>query len=159
MSGPYPPPPHGQFVPLPTQPWHGHLTPVPAMPPPGWGRLVVECSYHPMAMLFAATGPNVVVDGVHRGSTWGSTVLDLPAGQHHLHVHTRYLGQFGRADAPLVVAPGQLVHLYYRAPLTIFQRGRLGPTEQRSAGVGMLVAILGSAVLVVLLVLLIALVG
>jgi hypothetical protein len=128
-----------------------------AAPPPGWARLVVDCSYNAMGFLLAATGPSVVVDGQHRGSTWGPTVVDLPPGPHHLHVHTRYLGQTGRADLALSLAPGQIAHLYYRAPHTVLSRGRLGPTPQHTGGAVMAVGILASAILVVLLVVVIAL--
>ncbi len=168
MSGPYGPPQqfpaHPGGPPFPAQPYgFGPSAPraygPPAVPPPGWGRLIVECSYTPMAFLLAATGPSVIVDGQHRGSAWGRTVVDLPAGNHHLHVHTRYMGQIGKADAGVHLAPGQLVHLYYRSPLTVFSKGRLGPTPQRSAGMGTIVGIMATSVLVVLLVVLIASTG
>ena len=145
MSGPYP-----RWQPAP---------PFPPFPPLGWARLVVDCSYNPLGVVMAAAGPSVYVDGAYRGWTWGATVVDLPAGQHHLHVHTRYLGQIGKADLVVSMAPGQVTHLYYRAPATVFSKGRLAPVPHRSGGARLAIGILASSVLVVLLVVAIALGG
>jgi hypothetical protein len=149
VSHPYgqPPGPHPQGYP----PHAMGALPI----PPGMGRLVVDCSYTPLAFLLAASGPAVVVDGQQRGFQWGQTVVDLPPGQHHLHVHTRYMSQIGKADTTVSVGPGQVVQLYYRAPLTVFSAGALGPTPQSSPGMGAMIAIIAVPIVLVLLVILV----
>lgn len=145
------PPPHGGPAPWQQPGWR----PWPVVPAPGWARLVVDCSYN--ALFLLPTGLTIMVDGQRRASSWGRTVVDLPPGPHHLHVHAQVLGRVGKVDTELSLAPGEIVHLYYRAPLNIFSPGRLGPTPQRAAGAVLAALIL--AVLVVGGVLVIALVS
>ncbi|HEY0641459.1 MAG TPA: hypothetical protein VGD67_27840 [Pseudonocardiaceae bacterium] len=125
-------------------------------PQPGWGRIVVDCSYTSLSFLLAATGPTVMVDGQPRGWQWGATVIDVPAGTHHVHAHTRYMGQIGKADASVPVGPGQLVTMYYRAPLTVFSKGRFTGAPQSAPGMGAMIALVAVPIAVVLLVVLIA---
>jgi hypothetical protein len=49
------------------------------------------------------------------------------------------------------VNPGQIVELEYRVPLWTFSRGALGPPPQRYNGVGVTVAIMAAAVLLVII--------
>jgi hypothetical protein len=123
-------PPHGP-------PYGGY----PAGQPPAMGRLVVHTSYNPMAFLFALTGPKVTLNGQPTNVRWGAASFDLPAGNHHLRVATRYLGDFGPADLPVAVHPGQQTTVYYRPPATIGMKGSLGFTPQKTRGMSAVMVI------------------
>jgi hypothetical protein len=121
--------------------------------PPPMGRLVVDSSYNPMAFMFALTGPKVTLDGRPASVKWGQTPFDLPAGNHHLRVATRYLGDFGPAELPVAVYPGQQTTVYYRPPATIGMKGSLGFSPQKTRGMSVIMVINVVAVLLVIIML------
>jgi hypothetical protein len=84
---------------------------------------------------------------------WGRTVLPLTAGQYLVHVYVPYFfpRRVGPADYTVAVNPGQIVELEYRVPLRTFSRGALGPPPQRYNGVGVTVAIMAAAVLLMII--------
>ena len=133
-----------------TNPYYGQ----PAGPP--MGRLVVDSSYNPMAFLLALTGPRVTINGQPTPVKWGQAPFDLPAGNYHLRVSTRYLGDFGPAELPVTVYPGQLVTVYYRPPVTMGMKGALGfqPVKTRGMGAVVWIYVIGFIALVVALTLL-----
>jgi hypothetical protein len=106
---------------------------------PQMGRLVVDSSYNPMAFLLALTGPRVTLNGQPASVKWGQAPFDLPAGTYHLRVSTRYLGDFGPAEVPVTVYPGQLVTVYYRPPVAIGMKGSLGFQPVKTRGMGVFV--------------------
>lgn len=105
------------------------------------GRLLVHSSYNKMAFLFAVTGPKVTINGQPMSVRWGEAPFDLPAGNYHVRVATRYLGDFGPADLPVAVYPGQLTTVYYRPPAAMFMKGSLGFHPQPTRGMAAAVAI------------------
>lgn len=143
--GPYPPGPPGSYPPPPAPPappQGGYPPPGPypqpgpqPFPPPGLGRLVVNCSHFALSWQLAMTGPSVNVDNSEVGRSWGSTTVDLPPGTHRLHVHTRYLGQRGKAGLDVALAPGQVVTVYYDAPVSAFSKGTLSLTPPIGKGI------------------------
>ena len=122
----------------------------PAGPPPAVGRLVVDCSYNPLAFLLALTGPRVTINGHPTKVRWGQTPFDLPAGHYHLRVSTRYMGDFGPAELPVAVYPGQLVTVYYRPPATIGMSGALGFQPQKTRGMGVSMALNVAAIVLLI---------
>jgi hypothetical protein len=105
------------------------------------GRLVVDSSYNPMAFMLGLTGPRVTINGQPASVKWGQAPFDLPAGNYHLRVSTRYLGDFGPAELPVAVYPGQLVTVYYRPPATIGMKGSLGFQPQKTRGMSTIMVI------------------
>jgi hypothetical protein len=105
------------------------------------GRLVVDSSHNPMAFIFALTGPKVTLNGQPTSIRWGQTPFDLPAGNYHVRVCTRYLGEFGPAELPVAVYPGQLTTVYYRPPATVGMKGSLGFSPQKTRGMSAVMAI------------------
>jgi len=84
---------------------------------------------------------------------WGRTVLPLTAGQYLVHAFVPYFfpRRVGLADYTVAVNPGQIVDLEYRVPLWTFSRRSLGPPPQRYNGVGVTVAIMAAAVLLMII--------
>ena len=72
---------------------------------------------------------------------WGQTPFDLPAGNYHLRVCVRYLGEFGPAELPVAVYPGQLTTAYYRPPAAVGMKGSLGFSPQKTRGMSTLMTI------------------
>lgn len=125
MTPPYgPQPPYGPPPQGPQPPYGG----------PPMGRLVVHTSYNKMAFLFAITGPKVMINGQPASVRWGEAPFDLPAGNYHLRVSTRYLGDFGPAELPVAVYPGQQTTVYYRPPAAIGMKGGIGFQPQQTRG-------------------------
>lgn len=107
------------------------------------GRLVVDSSYHPMGFGFALIGPKVTINGHPVKVPWGQAPFDLPAGNYHVHVAaSRVIGDFGPAELPVTIHPGQLVTLYYRPPVMVGMKGSLGFQPARTRGMGAVVAVL-----------------
>ena len=119
-------------------------------PPPAMGRLVVESSYNPMAFMLAMTGPKVTINGQPANVKWGQAPFDLPAGNYHVRVSTRYLGDFGPAELPVAVYPGQLTTVYYRPPATVGMKGALGFQPQKTRGMSVIMALNLIAVVIVI---------
>ena len=120
-------------------------------PPPGMGRLLVDTSYFPLAFILGLTGPTIAINGQPRPMRWGQVPIDLPPGQYHLHVHTRYITDLGPAEAVLPVTEGQTTPVFYRAPAVMFVKGALGPVPQKTPGMAATWIIFGVAALMVFL--------
>jgi hypothetical protein len=110
-------------------------------PPEG---IAVTTRYSPMTWVFAFVKPKVIVNGREMPTAgWGRTIVPAPPGQYHVHVHTPYFvpSRVGPADFTLIVAPGQLVELEYKAPVWTFGPGSLGPPPQTYYGQSAIIAI------------------
>jgi hypothetical protein len=124
-------PPYSQY---PNQPASGG--------PGGYGGegdgVALTLKYFPLAFMLSFFKPVVTVNGQPYQVPWNRrTVLPLPPGQYHIHVHTPYLipTQIGKADLPVNVGGGQPIELEYRAPLFVFSPGSLGTPPQKYNGV------------------------
>ncbi|MEV6599685.1 hypothetical protein AB0M36_22925 [Actinoplanes sp. NPDC051346] len=108
----------------------------PAYPPHPGGAVAVTLKHHPIAFLLGLFKPVVEINGHRVTDAWGRTVVPLPPGQHHVHVHVPYLlpTRIGVADLGVTVHPGQTVELDYRAPMIAFIPGALGPPPQKYPG-------------------------
>lgn len=115
----------------------------PPGPPQGGGAVAVTLKYNRLAFLLGLFKPVVQLNGHQVGNAWGRTVVPVPAGQHHLHVHVPYLlpPRVGVADLGVTVHPGQTVELEYRAPMVAFMRGALGAPPQKYPGMGVTIAL------------------
>lgn len=115
----------------------------------GAAAIALTLKWFPLAWIFGLLKPKVVIDGVEQRLPWGRHVIPVQPGQHHLHVHVPYFlpKQFGKADLPLVLGPGQMAEVEYRTPLYVFQRGALGPAPQKYPGMVAFWIFLGLAVL------------
>ncbi|MFI6479694.1 hypothetical protein ACIBH1_17305 [Nonomuraea sp. NPDC050663] len=101
-------------------------------PPQSW--LVVDIKHHPMAFLFMLVKPRLFLNNQPVPVRWGRNVIPVVPGQHHLAMHVPYMGRIGHAGGPLRMMPGDTVELEYRAPLTMFNAGALGPAPQQWPG-------------------------
>jgi hypothetical protein len=134
--------------------------PVQFRPEPGPPGIVVDTSYMPMAFMLALTGPRILVNGQQvPNAKWGMTHIPVGAGQHHVQVKTRWLWDFGTAEAVVPVADGQSTRVFYRTPATWFVGGAIGPVPQKTPGMMFLYISWGILGLLVLLNLLVVVAG
>jgi hypothetical protein len=121
-------------------------------PPPGQGAIALTLKYSPLSFLLGLFKPFVAVNGHQVPLGWGRSVVPVPPGQHHVHVHVPYLlpSRIGSADLPVAVYPGQVVELEYRAPMIAFLGGSLGAPPQKYRGMGATIALLVVTLLILL---------
>ncbi|WP_280401013.1 hypothetical protein [Nocardia carnea] len=137
QSGPYPQPvgqPPAQFGPGGQPGPYGQHPGQPAPnDPPG---LTVDCSYFPLAFLFALTKPKIQVNGQQVPNTrWGPNHIPVGAGMYHVRVTTPWILFDMPAETSVSVQPGQGVRYYYRTPAIIFMNGAIGPVPQKTPGI------------------------
>ncbi|MGC4960922.1 hypothetical protein [Gordonia sp. DT101] len=118
--------------------------------------IALTTEFFPLAWVFFFIKPSISVNGYELPrSPWGRTVVPMPPGQHHVHVHVPYLlpSRLGPADTVIPVHPNQVTEAEYKAPLWAFSRGSLGMGPQSYNGVGATIAIAAISFVLFLLVL------
>ncbi|WP_082772169.1 hypothetical protein [Actinoplanes sp. TFC3] len=100
------------------------------------GAIAVTTKYFWAAFLLGLFKPEISINGHVAAKAWGRSVIPVPAGQHHLHVHVPYLlpSRIGVADIGITVQPGQTVEVEYRAPTIAFLNGAIGAPPQKYPG-------------------------
>lgn len=149
-------PHHGGYPGQPGQTPAPYPGPVPAYQPPGipqpypqpgppadagWLRLHLEGSFWTNSLI----APTATLDGypVTLGSSHGVFQFPVPPGRHRIHLHQSWLRTYGSADLDFVAMPGQVVDVFYKAPMHQFaDRGNIGFVPQERPGVGVFIAIL-----------------
>lgn len=120
---------------------------------PSFGRIMLDTSYSWLDFSLALTGPTVTLDGYPIRAEWGLIPLDVPAGRHHIKVHTRYGRPKGIAEIEVLVHPGEQVLLYYRAPAIMLIGGAIGTQPQQTPGIvlSLLVSVIPPLILLAVL--------
>lgn len=121
-------------------------------PPTSGGALALTLKFNPLAFLLGLFKPRVELNGHQVQAGWGRTVVPVPPGQYHVHVHVPYLlpSRIGVADLPVTVHPGQTVELEYRAPMIAFLGGALGAPPQKYPGMAASIALLAVSLVLLL---------
>ena len=93
----------------------------------GMGRLELTTAFFPLAFILFAVTPVLTLNGHPWRQKWGSSVFDLPLGEHHLQVHFPYLFQerCGPASMMVPIYAGHLSRVTYDAPLIMFSNGTM----------------------------------
>jgi hypothetical protein len=125
--------------------------PQPGQQPGGGTGIALTTKYFPLSFLLALFKPKVIIDGMEIPGSWGRSMIPLPPGQHHMHIHVPYFlfpPRIGPADVQVPVQPGQTIEVEYRAPVWAFSAGSLGAPPQKYNGMPFLYGMLAlSAVL------------
>ncbi|WP_212990154.1 hypothetical protein [Actinoplanes auranticolor] len=120
----------------------------PPPPPPGPGyqgstAIAVTARYSWLTFMLALFKPYLAINGQPVAARWGRTVVPVPPGQHHVHVHVPYLlpSRIGTADTVVPVHPGQVAEVEYRAPAIALLDGAIGPAPQKYRGLPAAIAL------------------
>ena len=95
--------------------------------------------------------PSVTVNGQPVPVRYGVNDLPVYAGPVHLHCETSWLRTYGQADLQLDLAPGGFAEVWYAAPNHQFTTGSIGYQKQTPKGTVAMVALVGVALLVAVL--------
>lgn len=98
------------------------------------GYPVIDASHAMFPVIYLGTRPTVTINGQPVKDEWGQQRYDLLEGTYHVRVATRtMLWEVGAAHLTVVVRPGLMTLVYYRAPMPLFP-GAIGFTPQRTPG-------------------------
>lgn len=91
------------------------------------GRLELTTGFFPLAFILHAVTPVLTLNGQAWRQAWGTSVYDLPVGEHHLQVHFPYLfqDQCGPASLMVPIYAGHLSRVKYEAPFFMFSNGTM----------------------------------
>lgn len=164
MTDPYQYPQQGGYPQQPGHPQQPGYSQQPGYPQPGGGypqqpgasgggsAIALTTKYMPLAFMLALFKPTMAIDGHEMAGSWGRTVIPVAPGQHHVHVHIPYFlpPKVGVADLPVMVQPGQVVELEYRAPMIVFMSGSLGAPPQKYNGATAMIVIMALSFLILI---------
>lgn len=91
----------------------------------------VHTSYHFLQFMFAFFKTLIMIDGHDVGpQPWGKMVFPVAPGRHHVRASARYLFWTNAManEIAVDVAPGQVVHVRYKAPWITVLKGKLEVT-------------------------------
>lgn len=142
--------------------WQGGNAPAQMQQGPGLpaGMGVLRFIMPGNVMTSSMVAPTVTLNGQRLHVTSGSGTFDfpVPAGTHRLHAHGQWMKRYGDADIDFSIQPGQMVEVYYAAPLHQFaSKGNIGFTPQKKPGLLGLLLMLGIPLLLVFLMILVPL--
>ncbi len=120
----------------------------------GWVRLHLQGS-----ALVSMITPTVLINGHPVPASYGENLLPVWPGPNTVAARSQWLWEYGKAAVTVDVAPGQVVDLWYAAPLSTFTSGSMGPTKQRHKGLGLLLGLGVAIALAIVVVILFAVVS
>lgn len=157
---PYPQQPYGQQTyQQPYQQTYGHLPPY-TQPPVGYpaaqtagapvGTAHLRVHLQGSVLTSSMITPTLLLNNQQVRASYGANDYHLPAGQYHVSAYAQWMRQYGQAAVDLVLAPGQVVDVFYAAPMHQFTTGSMGFTKQRRKGVGLVVGLFAVLALMIL---------
>lgn len=126
-----------------------------AAPAAGTGtiRLTIQGSVMTSNMI----APTATINGHPVPTGYGTQNLSVWPGRNHLALQAQWLRTYGQAAIDVDVAPGQVVDVWYAAPMHQFTTGSIGLTKQPRKGMGCFVTLMAGIVLFLILIVLIPL--
>jgi hypothetical protein len=112
-----------------------------AAPPPGYVKLHLQGN-----VLLSMITPKVLIDGYPAPAKYGENLFPVVPGPHVVGAHAQWMWQYGKAEQPVSLAPGETAELYYATPVLTFLPGAMGPTKQKHPGMMMLLLLCGVAI-------------
>ena len=99
--------------------------------------------------------PSVRVNGYPIRTQYGRQDIPVPAGPVRVEVSAQWMRTYGQAAMAFTVQPGQLVPVFYAAPMHQFTTGMIGHEPQKRKGIGVFIGMLVAILLIVPLILLV----
>ena len=144
QSGPYPP----QQA-YPQQPYPQDPQPQQAM---GAIALTIQGSVMTSSMIV----PNARFNGYPVPTKYGLQNIPVPAGPLHIELEAQWMRTYGQAALDVNVQPGQVVPVFYAAPMHQFTTGNIGHVKQSRKGMGFFVGLMSVLGLIIVLSILLA---
>ncbi|MFI5932024.1 hypothetical protein [Actinoplanes sp. NPDC051494] len=118
---------------------------------PAGSAIALTAKYAWMTFILGLFKPFLAINGHRVPIGWGRTVVPVPPGQYHVHVHVPYLipSRIGTAETVVPVYPGQVVEVEYRAPAIGWLSGSIGPAPQQHRGMAASIALMVGSLLLV----------
>ena len=110
-----------------------------ATAPLGTIRLTIQGSVMTSNMLT----PTLRINGHPVPTRYGTQDIPVYPGPNHLDMEAQWMRTYGQAAIDTTVAPGQVVEVWYAAPLHQFTRGNIGFNKQPRPGMGCMLVLLG----------------
>jgi hypothetical protein len=123
-----------------------------AAPPPAYVRLHLQGN-----VLLSMITPKVQIDGHPAPAKYGENLFPVAPGPHVVSAFAQWMWQYGKAEQPVSLAPGETAEIYYATPVLTFLPGAMGSTKQRHPGMTILLLLCGVAVAFVVALLIFAL--
>lgn len=101
--------------------------------------------------------PSVTVNGYPVPTRYGRQDIPVHPGPVHIEASAQWLRTYGQASLDFTVQPGQVVPVFYAAPMHQFTTGSMGHEQQKRKGVGAFVGIMGGVLLLLVCVILVPL--
>ncbi len=93
--------------------------------------------------------PTVKVNGQWIHARYGRQDVPVPAGPVRVEAYAQWMRTYGQASLEFTAQPGQVVPVFYAAPMHQFTTGNMGHEKQPRKGVGVFIGVLAFAVLLI----------
>jgi hypothetical protein len=91
----------------------------------------------------AFISPRGEVNGYPVGLRWGSNIINVPPGVHHVKIYMPWLWRFGQAEVTVDNRSYPAPPIHYAAPYVNFGAGAIGLAPVKNPGLGVFLAVLG----------------
>lgn len=109
---------------------------------PAAGTGIIRLTIQGSVMTSNMIAPTATINGHPVPTSYGTQNLTVWPGRNHLALQAQWLRTYGQAAIDVDVAPGQVVDVWYAAPMHQFTTGNIGLTKQPRKGLGCFVALM-----------------
>ena len=91
------------------------------------GTVKINTSFLPLALAWNLCSPVIEINGEKNRTSWGETQHNLPLGKYKVTIYIPYLTfrRCGENSVEFELKDGQLIHINYKAPLTVLSSGKI----------------------------------
>lgn len=119
----------------------------PAAPAPtATVRLTIQGGVMSSSML----APTATINGYPVQSRYGVQDIPVYAGPVRIALQAQWMRTYGQATLDLTAAPGHVIPVFYAPPWHQFTGGSIGFEKQRRKGLGVMIALLGIPLAIIL---------
>lgn len=93
--------------------------------------------------------PTVKINGNWINTQYGLQNIPVPAGRVDVEAYAQWLRTYGQAWLHFTAEPGQVVPVFYAAPMHQFTTGNIGHQKQPRKGMGLFIGMMGFLALVI----------
>lgn len=110
---------------------------------PSQGTGIVRLTIQGSELTSNLNVPSCTVNGYAVPTRYGVQDLTVWAGRNHVALSSQWMRTYGQAAIDVDVAPGQVVEVFYAAPVHQFAQGNIGLVKQKRPGLAPMLGCLG----------------